>query len=89
MSGHDDVWLGAVVMHEGDSVMRTNSSHQTSAVTDDTVIDRLLQGTRFHTDLPTGKSLKLDGSLPKVVAYIPTRRCSQLLIGQLIEDKLH
>ena len=81
--------LGTVVMHQRYAVVRSNGSHQTFAVPDYSVVDGLLQGTGFDSNLPSGEALKSDGPLPEVVTYVTLRVIGILLKGELAKYEFH
>jgi hypothetical protein len=84
-----DMGLGTVVMHQCDTVVRSNGCHQTFAVPDYSVIDGLLQGTGFDTYLSSGKALKTDGPLSEVITYVTFWVIRILLKGELSEYEFH
>lgn len=81
--------LGTVVMHQCDTVVRSNRSHQTFAVPDYSVVNGLLQGTGFNSNLPSGEALKSHGPLPEVITYIALWVIRILLIRELVEYEFH
>lgn len=81
--------LGTVVMHQCDTVVRSNCSDQTFAVPDHPVVDGSLQCTGLDTDLPSGKSLKADGPLSEVIAYIAFGIIGILFIRELSKYEFH